>query len=49
VGKINTEDDYREALKRFLELTGAEQGTPEEEELFHVMQMMEDYERENCS
>ncbi len=44
-----TEDDYREALKRFLEICDAEEGSPEAEELEHLMTLMEIYEQENCS
>jgi hypothetical protein len=44
-----TEDDYREALKRFLEICDAPEETAEAEELEHLMTVMEIYERENCS
>jgi hypothetical protein len=44
-----TEDDYRTALRRFLEICEAEEDTPEAEELQHLMIVMEIYERENCS
>jgi len=44
-----TEDEYRLALKRFLEICDAEENTPEAEELEQLMNIMEIYERENCS
>lgn len=44
-----TEDEYREALKRFLQLCDAPEDSPEAEELEHLMIIMENYERDNCS
>ncbi len=44
-----TEDEYREALKRFLEIFDAEEDTPEAEELEHLMILMEIYEQENSA
>jgi hypothetical protein len=44
-----TEDDYREALKRFLEICDAPENTPEAEELEQLMVSMQVYEQENCS
>jgi len=44
-----TEDEYREALKRFLEICDAPDETPEAEELEQLMVVMEIYEQENCS
>lgn len=44
-----TEDEYREALKRFLEICDKPEGTPEAEELEQLMTVMEIYEQENCS
>lgn len=44
-----TEDEYREALKRFLEICDSPADTPEAEELEHLMTVMEIYEQENCS
>lgn len=44
-----TEDEYREALKRFLEICDTPENTPEAEELEQLMTIMEIYERENCS
>jgi len=44
-----TEDEYREALKRFLEICDTEDNTPEADELEQLMTVMEIYEQENCS
>jgi hypothetical protein len=44
-----TEDDYREALKRFLEICGAPDDSPESEEIEKLMYLLEVYEKENCS
>lgn len=44
-----TEDEYREALKRFLEICDAKENTTEADELEQLMTIMEIYERENCS
>ena len=46
---IFTEDEYREALKRFLEICDTPQDTSEAEELEQLMIVMEIYEQENCS
>jgi hypothetical protein len=46
---IFTEDDYREALKRFLEICDAPEDTPESVDLEKLMVMLETYEQENCS
>lgn len=46
---ISTEDDYREAIKRFLEICDAPEDTPEACELEQLMYSMEIYEEENCS
>ena len=42
-----TEDEYREALKRFLEICDAPKNSPEAEELECLLITMEIYEREN--
>ena len=47
--KIETEDDYRDALKRFLEICESPKDSDEIKELFLLMDLMEKYERENCS
>ncbi len=49
IEQIETEDDYREALKRFLEICGAPKNSEEEKELFLLMNLLEKYERKNCS
>jgi len=44
-----TEDDYRDALKRFLEICDAEEDTPEANELEKLMYWLQIYEQDNCS
>jgi len=44
-----TEDEYRDALKRFLEICDTADNTPEADELEQLMTVMEIYEQENCS
>ena len=46
---IFTEDEYREALKRFLEICDTPDQTAEAEELEQLMIIMEIYEKDNCS
>ena len=46
---IFTEDDYREALKRFLEICDVPEEASEADELKQLMNSMEEYEQENCS
>ena len=46
---ISTEDEYREALKRFLEICDSAQDTQEAIDLEKLMYMLETYEQENCS
>ncbi len=46
---IYTEENYREALKRFLEICDTPDYTVEAEELEQLMTAMEIYEQENCS
>lgn len=43
-----TEDEYREALKRFLEICDTPENTAEAEELEQLMTVMEIYEQQNC-
>ena len=43
-----TEDEYREALKRFLVICDTEDNTLEANELEQLMTVMEIYEQENC-
>ncbi len=45
---IFTEDEYRQALKRFMEICDAPEGSPEAEELEILITLMEIYEQENC-
>ncbi len=47
--RIETEDDYRDALKRFLEICETPKDKEEIVELFLLIDLMEKYERENCS
>ena len=47
--EIVTEDDYRDALNRFLEICESPKDKEEIAELFLLMNLMEKYERENCS
>ena len=44
-----TEDDYREALKRFLEICDAPECPQEINELEKLMYLLETYEQDNCS
>ena len=46
---IYTEDDYREALKRFLEICDSPEDTPTADDLKKLMYLQETYEQENCS
>lgn len=47
--ELETEDDYREALNRFLEICESPKDKNEIKELFLLINLMEKYERENCS
>lgn len=47
--KLVTEEDYRRALKRFIELCSSRETEQDLKELLVLMDMMEKYERENCS
>jgi len=46
---IVNEDDYRNALNRFLEICEAPKNDDEVKEMFLLMTLMEKYEREDCS
>jgi hypothetical protein len=46
--KLETEDDYRKALKRFLELCCIPEDSPYLEEFFSLMDLLEEYEKINC-
>ena len=45
---ILTEEEYRKAIMRFLEICDAEPGTPEFKEALLLTKMMEDYENLSC-
>ncbi len=47
--KIETENEYREALKRFLEICPVPKNMEEIKEISLLISVMEKYERENCS
>ena len=47
--EIVTEEDYQQALKRFLEICGGQKNQDELKEMYLLMSLMEKYERENCS
>jgi Trp operon repressor len=47
--EIETEEDYQQGLKRFLEICSDLKNEDEEKELYLLMALMEKYERENCS
>ena len=44
-----TEDDYRQAIKRFMEICDAPEDTPEANELKKLIYLMQIYEQDNCS
>lgn len=47
-GIIVTEEDYRKAIIRFLEICDADPGTPEFEEAQELTLLMERYENMSC-
>lgn len=47
--EIETEEDYQQGLKRFLEICGNLNSVEEQTEMELLMVLMEKYERENCS
>lgn len=47
--RIETEEDYREALNRFLTICESQKSDEELKELLLLIDLMEKYERENCS
>jgi len=49
IERIETEDDYRDALNRLLEISENAKSEDEVKELYLIMYLMEKYERENCS
>ncbi|HKM92369.1 MAG TPA: hypothetical protein VJY41_01820 [Prolixibacteraceae bacterium] len=46
--RIFTEDEYRKAIIRFLEICDAEPDTPEYEEVMKITRQMEQYENMSC-
>lgn len=46
--RIYTEDEYRKAVVRFLEICDAEPGTPEHKEALRLTHIMEQYEKMSC-
>jgi hypothetical protein len=47
--EIETEEDYQQGLKRFLEICAGPKDADELKEMELLMALMEKYERENCS
>jgi len=47
--EIETEEEYQQGLKRFLEICAGPQNEEELKEMYLLMALMEKYERENCS
>lgn len=47
--ELITEDDYRDALNRFLDIWKAPKNAEELKEMYLLKNLMEKYERENCS
>jgi hypothetical protein len=47
--EIETEEDYQQAIKRFLEICSGPKNNDEEKEMYLLMALMEKYERNNCS
>ncbi|MDD4109477.1 MAG: hypothetical protein PHH93_12235 [Prolixibacteraceae bacterium] len=45
---IETEDDYREALNRFIKLCESNKSDDELKEMLLLIDLMEKYERTNC-
>jgi hypothetical protein len=45
---IETEDDYRDALNRFIELCKSQKSNDDLKELLFLTNLMEKYERANC-
>jgi hypothetical protein len=48
IERFFTEDDYRKAIIRFLEICDAEPGTPEFDEALKLTKYMEEYENFSC-
>jgi antitoxin component HigA of HigAB toxin-antitoxin module len=48
ITEIETEDDYREALNRFIELCESQKTDEDLQELLLLTNLMEKYERASC-
>jgi len=48
ITEIETEDDYRTALDRFIELCDSRKNDEEIKELFLLIDLMEKYEQSSC-
>ncbi len=48
ITEIETEDDYRDALNRFIEICSSEKTGEEMKEMFLLIDLMGKYERANC-
>lgn len=48
ITEIETEDDYREAMNRFIKLCESQKTDEDLKELLLLTDLMEKYERENC-
>jgi hypothetical protein len=46
--RLKTEDEYREALKRFIEILESGNEPEKEEELARLIKLLDKYEYENC-
>lgn len=46
--RLDTEDEYYSALKRFLEISVHPEDTSEVKEMYLLMDLMGKYERRNC-
>lgn len=47
--EIETENDYRDAMNRFLEICAAPKNEDEVKEMYLLMNLMGRYEQQNCS
>ena len=48
ITEIETEDDYRDALNRFIQICESKKSDEEIQEMFLLIDLMEKYERANC-
>lgn len=49
ITEIETERDYRMALKRFMDICQSQKSEKEIDEMYLLIDLMEKYERANCS